>query len=250
MSETLRILVVDDDPSMARTLMNIFEVKGHTAEIAHSGAEALERVAQSLFDCVLSDIKMPEVNGVELYRAIRAQQPELPVVLMTAYASDSLVRDGLEEGVVAVLTKPLDIGLLLTFFSFLCNERSVVIVDDDPLFCKTLGSILRMRGFAVSQIIDPYEVMEQLEEDTGVVLLDMKLNSINGFDVLQDIRMRHPHQPVILVTGYRAEMNSAIQAALKIGAYACLYKPFEVETLVELLTELRHQELGRVLGKH
>ena len=156
MSEKLSILVVDDDPSMAKTLVDIFRVKGHQAEAAHSGPEALAKVTQAHFECVLTDVKMPEVNGVELYRAIKARRPDLPVVLMTAYSTDSLVKEGLEEGVIAALTKPLDINALLSFFSALRKERSIVIVDDNPEFARTLGDILRARGFAVTQITDPH----------------------------------------------------------------------------------------------
>jgi two-component system response regulator HydG len=247
MDDKLRILVVDDDHSMARTLTDILRVKGYAAEAAHSGSEALERVVEVSFDCVLSDIKMPEINGVELYRAIKARQPHLPVVFMSAYSSDSLVREGLEEGAIAVLTKPLDIGLLLSFCSFLRKERSVVIVDDDPGFVRTLGDILRLRGFAVTQITDPHEVMEGLGESEGIVLLDMKLNGFSGLEILQRIREQHPQLPVILVTGYRVQMASAIETALEVGAYACLYKPLEIDKLVELLTEVQRQKLASVL---
>ena len=249
MSERLRILVVDDDRRMAKTLVNIFQVKGYQAEAAHSGPEALEKVAEDSFDCVLTDIKMPEMSGVELYRAIKAVRPDLPVVLMTAYSTDKLVNEGLEEGAVAVLTKPLDINLLLSFFSSLRQERSIVIVDDDPKFARTLGDILRARGFAVTQITDPHDVVERLEANGQVVLLDMKLNDIGGLEVLEEIRERYPRLPVILVTGYRQEMGRAIEAALKVAAYTCLYKPFQIEELSQLLAEIRRQELGRILGQ-
>ena len=249
MNKKLRILIVDDDPMMAKTLQDILKVKGHKTEVAHSGPEALERVAGNSFDCVLSDIKMPETNGVELYRAIKARQPDLPVVLMTAYTNDKLVKEGLEAGVIAALAKPLDINALLSFFSALHKEQSITIVDDDPQFCKTLGDILRARGFSVVQVTDPHGVVERVGTDGEVVLLDMRLDRINGLDVLKEIRERHPHLPVILVTGYRGEMASAIEAAIRIGAYACLYKPFEVEDLLQLLTEVHSQELSRVLGQ-
>jgi two-component system response regulator HydG len=247
MNDTLRILVVDDDPSMVKTLLDIFKVKGYEAEAAYSGPEALAKVAAGQFDCILSDIKMPKVNGVELYRAIRASQPDLPVVLMTAYSTDSLVKEGLKEGAIACLTKPLDINALLGFLSSLRKERSVVIVDDDPQFCKTLGDVLRSRGFAATQITDPRDVLEMVGADGQVVLLDMKLNSIGGLEVLRNIREQYPHLPVILVTGYRDEMASAIEAALKINAYTCLYKPFQIEELLRVLNEVRRRELGRVL---
>lgn len=248
MNEKLSILVVDDDRMMARTIMDILKVKGYQTEAAHSGPQALEKMASTSFDCVLTDIKMPEVNGVELYRAIKTRRPDLPVVLMTAYSTDRLVEEGLEEGAIAALTKPLDINCLLCFFSSLRKERSIAIVDDDPQFCKTLGDVLRMRGFAVTQVSDPHSVVERLGADGQVVLLDMRLNNISGLGILREIREQHPHLPVVLVTGYREEMASAIEAALKIGAYTCLHKPLEIEHLLQLLAEIRRQELSRVLG--
>jgi two-component system response regulator HydG len=248
MSEALPVLVVDDDQRMAKTLADILKAKEYQAETAHSGAEALEKMAETAFACVLSDIKMPGVNGVELYQAIKASQPDLPVVLMTAYSDDSLVREGLEKGAVAALTKPLDIGMLLGFLSFLRQERSVVIVDDDDDFCRTLGDILRARGFAATHIADPHQVMEGFEAEGDVVLLDMKLNTINGLDVLRTIREQYPRLPVILVTGYREEMAPAIEAALELNAYTCLYKPVEIENLLEVLSQVRHRQLSRVLG--
>ena len=249
MKEKLRILIVDDDRRMVKTLLDIFKVKGYEAEAAHSGVEALDKVDKGRFDCVLTDIKMPQMNGVDLYRAIKAMQPELPVVLMTAYTTDKLVKEGLEEGAVASLTKPLDINLLLSFFSTLRKERSIVIVDDDPKFCKTLGDILQARGFGVTKVTDPHDVVESVGADGQVVLLDMKLDNISGLEVLKEIRGQYPDLPVILVTGFREEMAQAIDAALKIGAYACLYKPLQVEKLLELLTRVHHQELGQILGQ-
>ena len=68
-------------------------------------------------------------------------------------------------------------------------------------------------------------------------------------EVLKQIRARHPYMPVILVTGYPKEVASAIEAGLKIWAYTCLYKPFDIEALLQVLTEIRHGELGRLLGR-
>ena len=66
MSEDLHILVVDDDSRMAKTLTDILKIKGYEAFSAHSGNEALEKMEEAIFDCVLSDVKMPDVNGVDL----------------------------------------------------------------------------------------------------------------------------------------------------------------------------------------
>jgi len=249
MKEELRILIVDDDRRMVKTLLDILKVKGYEAEAAYSGPEALEKVGEGDFGCVLSDIKMPEVNGVELYRAIKARQPDMAVVLMTAYSTDKLVKEGLEEGAIAALTKPLDINALLGFFSSLRKERSIVIVNDDPQFCKTLRDILRTRNLVVTQITDPSGVMEKIDPNTQAVLLDIKVNGISGLDVLKQIKEQYPDMPVILVTGYRKEMAQTIEAALKISAYACLYKPFKIDEILKLLTEIRDKNLAKILGQ-
>ena len=249
MSEKPRILIVDDDPMMVKTVRDILRFKGHQVETARSGPDALEKARREDYDCVLSDVKMPGLDGVELYRAIKARQPDLPVVLMTAYADDELVREGLAAGVIAVLSKPLDLDLLLDFFASLRGERAVAIVDDDPQFCRTLGDILRAQGYTVRQITDPRAVVEQLEGNGQVVLLDMKLDDLSGLDVLRQIKARHAGQPVILMTGYREEMAAMVDAALALSAYACFYKPLQIEDLLQALTEIRHRGLGSALGR-
>ena len=90
---------------------------------------------------------------------------------------------------------------------------------------------------------------EELKADGQVVLLDMKLKGVSGLDILKEIRVQYPHLPVVLVTGYREEMSGAVEAALKISAYTCLYKPFEIEELLQLLGEIRRQEMARILGR-
>ena len=248
MSEKLKILIVDDDHRMAKTLADIFKVKGFEVEVAHGGLEALKKIEEFPFDSVLTDIKMPQMNGVDFYKAIKNLQPELPVVLMTAYANDALVKEGLEAGAISVLNKPLDINLLLSFFSSLRKEHSIVLVDDDANFCKTLGDILRLRNFAIEKVSNPHKVMKALKPDAQVVLLDMNLNSINGLDVLKEIREKYPHKPVILVTGYRKEMASVIETAHEFSFYTCLYKPFQIKELLQVLSQIYHQELAKVLS--
>jgi CheY-like chemotaxis protein len=117
MNDTASILVVDDNPSMAKTLADIMSVKGFEVYAAHSGLEALEILQSQPIDILLTDVIMPEMNGVELYRATRKRYPKLATILMTAYAADDLIHQGLAEGIKTVLTKPLDIDFLLILFS-------------------------------------------------------------------------------------------------------------------------------------
>ena len=117
MSETLSILVVDDNPSMAKALVDILNFKGFRAYAANSGAEALEILYAHLVDILLTDVKMPNMNGVELCRETRKIRPDITAILMTAYAGNDLIHQGMTEGIMMVLTKPVDIDSLLSYLS-------------------------------------------------------------------------------------------------------------------------------------
>ncbi len=117
MSASISILVVDDNPDMATVLADILDLRGFTVHAATSGAEALEIMRNHPVDILLTDVKMPEMNGLELYRATRKPYPKLITIFMTAYAADDLIRQGMVEGIKTVLTKPVDIKFLLLLFS-------------------------------------------------------------------------------------------------------------------------------------
>jgi YesN/AraC family two-component response regulator len=68
-------------------------------------------------DVLLTDVKMPNMDGLALYRAARKDHPHLVTIFMTAYAADDLIQRGMAEGIKTVLNKPLDMDLLLMMFS-------------------------------------------------------------------------------------------------------------------------------------
>ena len=119
MNEVFTILVVDDNPDMATVLADILEVKGFAVHAVNSGAEALQFMQAHPVDILLTDVKMPEMNGLELYRQVKQNYPNVTTVFMTAYAADDLIQQGMAEGIKTVLTKPLDMKFLLLLFNSL-----------------------------------------------------------------------------------------------------------------------------------
>jgi two-component system, NtrC family, response regulator HydG len=249
MSGKLRILVVDDDRRMTHTLADILTLAGHEVVEATSGSDAILKAHTLVFDCVLSDVRMPGMNGLELYRELRIIQPGLPVVLMTAYAAENIIRHSLEEGVVAALEKPLDIQMLLDFYASMAKIRTITVVDNDTAFCQTLGDILELRGYQVKKVSENYTDAENIAADAQIILLDMKLNHVDGKDVMKVIREHYPDIPVVLITGYRLEMSSAIQLALDLNAHACLYKPLIIPELLQTIADVRLGQLRDIIKK-
>ena len=123
MNEQTHILVVDDNLSMTKTIATILSLKGYEVHCAYSGSEALRIMCELPIDILLTDVKMPGMNGLELYREIRKVRPMLNTFLMTAYASSEILQQGIDDGIEAVLLKPLDIEKLLSLLAAI-SEKS------------------------------------------------------------------------------------------------------------------------------
>lgn len=250
MKEKLKVLVVDDDRRMVRTICDILRVKGHESIIAYSGEEAVVKAKENGPDCVLMDIKMPGINGVEALQLIKTTSPDLPVVLMSAYASSEQVEEAKRQGAYSVLTKPIDIQILLSFLALLRKEESILVVDDDPAFCRTIKDILEEKGYNVETEMDAANVLGRMEHNYKLaIVLDLKLGNADGLKVLKEIRAKYPSKPVILVTGYGGEMAATISKGDQIGAYACLYKPLEIDKLTGIIEEVSRRKKQALLGE-
>jgi two-component system, NtrC family, response regulator HydG len=250
MSDTTRVLVVDDDQRMAKTIFDILTIKGYTAITANSGEEAIEKVKTEALDCVLMDVKMSGINGIEALNILKKLKPGLPIILMSAYATEEQIIEAKQYGAYTILNKPVNIQQVLAFLSLLRKEKSILIVDDDPNFCRTMKDILESRDYKVETEIHPENVLTDMEKEYKlVVLLDLKLGATNGTDVLKAIRNKYPTKPVILVTSCRGEMADSIEKGFQIGAYTCLYKPFEIDYLIQCIEEIDYKKLQAVLGE-
>ena len=108
-SSRMKILVVDDDVGIRETLSDILELKGYEAITANDGYQAVERVKEDDYDFVLTDIKMPGLNGAEAYKIMRTEKPDLKVALMTAYTVEDVLEETLKDNSVVIFSKPLDI---------------------------------------------------------------------------------------------------------------------------------------------
>jgi CheY-like chemotaxis protein len=117
MDKKLSVLIVDDNPSAAISLADVLKVKGFATYAASSGKQALTILEEQPVDLLLTDVIMPEMNGLELYQLTREKHPRVNTWFMTAYAADELIQQGIQEGIKIVLNKPLDMDLLFSFLN-------------------------------------------------------------------------------------------------------------------------------------
>lgn len=108
-----RILVVDDHVQLAENIAEILEFQGWTTIIAESAEQALTTLEQELVDALLTDYKLPGLNGAELIRELRRRGRNIPAVVMSAYSDDDTIEDSLAAGAREVLGKPVAISKLM-----------------------------------------------------------------------------------------------------------------------------------------
>jgi len=102
------VLIVDDEPNVRRVLGTLLEQAGYVTRRAESGQRALELVRSQDPDLVLTDLKMPGMDGMELLRALRESFPEIPVILLTAHGTVETAVEAMKQGAYDFLTKPFD----------------------------------------------------------------------------------------------------------------------------------------------
>ena len=114
----MKILVVDDEgPIREMIKKGLSQMGGLNAEVAQNGLEAIEKIEKDVFDLVLTDLKMPGMDGLELLKVIKGTRPEVMVILMTAYGSIETAVEAMRIGANDYITKPIDLNELLIHIS-------------------------------------------------------------------------------------------------------------------------------------
>lgn len=108
-----KILMIDDDQSFLKIYAQILQGKGYDVETALSGSQALRKLKETAYDMVISDVVMPEMNGIEVLKRIKAEYPEVLVIMLTGEGTISGAVEAMEEGAYTYLIKPLEIDQLL-----------------------------------------------------------------------------------------------------------------------------------------
>ena len=124
--DNIDILVVDDDISHCTILQALLRGWGYNVALANSGRQALEQVREQVFDLVLCDVRMAEMDGIATLKEIKTLNPAIPVLIMTAYSSVETAVEALKTGALDYLIKPLDFdNLQATLEKALAHTHSV-----------------------------------------------------------------------------------------------------------------------------
>lgn len=185
----LKILVVEDEPSVALLLQKGLSEKGHTISLAPDGLTGLEMAGKSKFDLLILDIMMPGMNGLELCRQLRARHDSTPVLMLTALGSTENVVTGLDNGADDYLTKPFKFAELEARIRALVRRHgNAEPVSNDTLGIAdlTLDTVTKLayrNGREITLTSTEYRLLEFLLRNARKVLSRMEiLENVWGID--------------------------------------------------------------------
>ena len=224
---------MDDNRSLVEALGDVFETRGYEVDLAYDGEQAIERVRNAVYDCILMDIRMPRMSGVDAFKEIRKLSPATPVILMTAYSVQDLIDDALADGVLAVVHKPVVIDRILVMIEELRGKSAVLIVDRQTDL--QLVNTLREKGYRVTVETTAAEAIDRVcTQLFDVVLLNAEISGLNSEETFFLMKECNPKSIIVLMSSQPIQAESPL-------IYTSLQKPFKIKQVVEIIDRIRAQ---------
>ncbi len=223
-----RYLIVDDNRAFAENLSEILRDQGDEVVVVGNGALALAAVKAQTFNAMITDMRMPVMGGAQLVHEVRRVDPGLPAIVVTAYTQENDLSSARQEGLLAVLPKPVPIHQLLVLLNAARRNGVVAVIENDVSMCDNLVEALRDRGFTAITANSALEARRLGEIRPFAALVDLQLAGSSQGEVAQELSRKFMGLPLLVMTGF-PELRPSFEAS------EVYLKPFEIG---ELLTRL------------
>jgi FixJ family two-component response regulator len=232
------ISVVDDDESIRRTTTFLIESFGFRAAAFESAESFLKSVQLHDTSCLLVDVQMPGMNGLQLQSELAAAGFGIPIVFITAYDNKDARRQAMQAGAVAFLGKPFNDEELLQAVRLAlraehaATKNLIAVIDDDESILRTTTLLIESFGFRAAAFASAQSFLKSGRvHDTSCLILDVRMPGMNGLELQSELAAAGYGIPVIFITAYDDKESRG--RAMQAGAVAFLNKPFNDEQLLQ-----------------
>jgi FixJ family two-component response regulator len=245
------ISVVDDDESIRRTTTRLVESFGFRAA-AFESADGFLRSGQ-LHDtaCLIVDVQMPGMNGLQLQSHLAAAACGIPIIFITAYDDKESRWRAMQAGAIAFLGKPFNDEQLLESIRLALHElddepgaaRNLIsIIDDDEPVRRTTTRLIESFGFRAAAFESAESFLSSGQLDCSLCLIvDVRMPGMNGVELQSHLAATDCRVPIIFITAY--DDKESRRRAMQAGAVSFLSKPFGDEQLLQTIrATLRHNQ--------
>jgi len=246
------ISVIDDDESVRRTTTRLIESFGFRAAAFESAEDFLGSGYLNDTSCLIVDVQMPGMNGLQLQSQLAAAGCNIPIIFITAFDDKESRRRAMQAGAVAFLGKPFnDEQLLESIRLALCElndepggaRNLISIIDDDEAVRRTTTLLIESFGFRAAAFESAEDFLGSGNlNDTSCLIVDVRMPGTNGLQLQSQLAASDCRIPIIFITAY--DDKESRRRAMQAGAVAFLAKPFRDEQLFQWIRSALRQERG------
>lgn len=256
------VLVMEDETSLAKGLQMLLERDGYRVDVASTGHGAMDALRKKGFDLLVADLRLPDMDGMEVLREVKEKRPATKMIVITGYPSVSSAVDAMRLGVADYLPKPFwddefkaavekalrggknlylkqapDIPSAPVEWSVepapavrvAAPDRqarhTVLLMEDEPSLGRGLKMVLAQEGYEVDLVDTGLNAIGSIGAKAyDLLVADLRLPDVDGLQVIRMVREASPETEVIVMTGY-GSVPSAVES-MKLGALDYLPKPF------------------------
>jgi FixJ family two-component response regulator len=245
------IAVVDDDPSVRKGLDRLIRSLGWKAETFASAQEFLARPPTDAPGCLVLDLQLPDLSGLDLQKRMAEAGLETPIIFLTGHGDIPASVQAMKAGAIEFLTKPVDEEELSKAIQEAIerdrrtrqqhvdlreSDAIIAIVDDDPSAREGLSRLIRSVGLRVETFASAQEFLARPRtEAPGCLVLDLELPGLSGLDLQKRMAELELEIPTVFLTGH-GDIPASVQA-MKAGAVEFLTKPFEEQQILKAIQE-------------
>ena len=244
-----KILIVDDERVFCDLLQALMKSHGHEVFTAYSGKEAIEQFQQNRPHFTMLDLHMPEMNGIETLRQIRAIDQKAAVMILTAWGTDDLEQQARRLGVTDFLSKAISLDAIVasmdrglkppeqapaagkTARPGITETDAVFLAEGNTDVRDTFVRVLGQQGIPIQAAKDGPTLLSMLDKERPrLIVLDLDLSGMKGLDVLREMRAKNYTGGIIIMTARQDE--KLLKEALDLGSIDILGKPVAPERLM------------------
>lgn len=230
-----KVLLIDDNRDLADGFSMILDEEGYEVLVGYDGAQGREYVEAGEYDIAFIDIKLPEVNGMELLSIATRLHPDKKLVLMTGFRIEQVmesVSDGLPVG---VLRGPSSFDQVLKKLNSVGKGILLADIENQEL-CSSIPQMLEQGGKHVI-MLDSLEALPEISEVPDVFLLEVKISIVRSLADYTELRKRFGDVTTVLLLDNDKRMEEGQDALRSLNITGCLLKPFTPEVLLNVLHE-------------
>jgi DNA-binding response OmpR family regulator len=246
------VLIVDDEPAVAVALRIRLQAAGLTVEHAATGQAGLEAARWHEPGVILLDIRLPDLDGFEVYRRLKADPSlrSIPVIFLSANMQESARARSMEMGAYSFLSKPYEPAPVMAAVKSAltavprsrptrrdermteATRRRILIIDNDERVTRAIETRLENLGYECAVAHTGAQGLAEFRSrPADLVISDVNMPAGDGITIAEELR-KSSDVPIIFVTGFRAEYGSYLRALPRVTV---MEKPFDAQDLQDLV---------------